>query len=96
MTIWEHMKPSWGPNPNAGLIWDLTAEIELEGNDDESLHDLAMVYHLLALKITRQDDRQPTEPSEGNSPIDWMKEGTCLASLPAVDCKGMYVGTVTA
>ena len=80
VTMWELIKPSSCPNPNAGLIFDLTAEIELAGNDDESLHDLAMIHQLLALKKTRQDDRQPTEPSEGNSPSDWMKEGTCLAS----------------
>ena len=55
VTMWELMKPSWCPNPIAGLIWDLTAEIELEGNDDKILHDLAMIHHLLALKIMRQD-----------------------------------------
>ena len=85
--MWDLMKPSWCPNPNESwcqnpehLIWDLTAEVELEENDDESLHDLAIIHHLLALKITRLDDKQPTELSEGNSPSDWMKEGACLAS----------------
>ena len=77
--MWELMKPAWCPNPNAGLTWDLTAEIELEENDNESLHDLAVIHHLLALKMTRQYDKQPTEPSEGNFPNDWMKEGACLA-----------------
>ena len=38
------MKPSWCPNPNAVLIWDVTAEIELEECDDESLHDLAAIH----------------------------------------------------
>ena len=52
VTMWELIKPSWCPNPNAGRIWDLTAETELEENNDESLHDLAMIHHLLALKIT--------------------------------------------
>ena len=79
------MKLSWCPKPNAGLIWDLTAEIELDENDDESIHNLAMIHHLLALKITRQDDKQPTEPSEGNTPNDWMKEGTYLASSCGVE-----------
>ena len=65
VTMWALMKPSRCPNPNAGLIWDLTAEAELEENDYESLHDLAMIHQLLAPKITRQDD----------------KEGTCLASI---------------
>ena len=80
VTMWELMKPSWCPNPNADLIWDLTAEAELVENHDESLYDRAMIHHLLALKITRQDDKQTTEPSEGDSPSDWMKEGACLAS----------------
>ena len=80
VTMWELMKRSWCPNPNAGLIWDLTAEIELEGNDDESLHGLFMIDPFSALKITRQDDKQPTEPSERISHSDWMKESTCLAS----------------
>ena len=57
VTIWELMKPSWCPKSNACLIWDLTAETELEENDDESLHDLAMIHHLLALKTAKQDDK---------------------------------------
>ena len=26
VTMWELMKPSWCPHPNAGLIWDMTSE----------------------------------------------------------------------
>ena len=26
VTMWELMKPSWCPHPNAGLIWDLMAD----------------------------------------------------------------------
>ena len=29
VTMWELMKPSWCPHPNAGLIWDMTADITL-------------------------------------------------------------------
>ena len=49
----ELMKPSWCPRPNAGLIWDVTADFVLELDDDESLHDLAVIHHLLALRIMR-------------------------------------------
>ena len=94
LTMWELMKPSWCPNPNAGLIWGVTAEIELEENDDKSLHDIAMIHHLLALKITRQDEQQPTEPSGGNSPSDWMKG--VPAWLPVVEWKNTFVGMVIA
>ena len=44
------------------LKWDLTAHVELEENDDENLHDLAVVHHLLALNIMKQENRPPTEP----------------------------------
>ena len=27
VVMWELMKPSWCPHPNAGLIWDMTADI---------------------------------------------------------------------
>ena len=63
-----------------GLRWDLIDDVELEEKDDESLHDSAVMHHLLALRIMKQDDRPLTEQSEGISPTDWMKEGTCLAS----------------
>ena len=53
VTTRELMKPSLCLNPNATLIWVLNAETELECNDVESLHDLAKIHHLLALKITR-------------------------------------------
>ena len=44
-----------------------------------------MIHLLFAVKITRQDDKQPMEPSEGNSPSDCMKEGTCLASSCGIE-----------
>ena len=73
------MKPSWCPHPNAGLIWDMTADVTLDLDDDASLHDLAMIHHLLALKITKQNSSSSTEPSEGNPSGDSLRQGTCLA-----------------
>ena len=29
VTMWELMKPYWCPHPNAGLIWDMTADVTL-------------------------------------------------------------------
>ena len=49
-------------------------------DDDGSLHDLAVIHHQLALTIVKQHGRPTTESSEGNSPGDWMKQGTCLTS----------------
>ena len=60
MTKWELMKPLWCPNPNAGLIWDLTTYVELEENEDESLLGLAVIHHLLALDMENQREKSPT------------------------------------
>ena len=54
VTMWELMKYSWCPHPNAGLIWDMTADITLDLDDDASLHDLAMIHQLLAIRVTKQ------------------------------------------
>ena len=80
VTMWEFMQPSWCPHPNAGLIWDMTAVIVLDLDDDASLQDLAMIHHLLALRVTKQNGRLSTEPSEGSSLSNWLRQGTCLAS----------------
>ena len=80
VTMWELMEPSWCPHPNAGLIWGMTADIVLDLDDDASLHDLAKIHHLLALKVMKQNGRPSTEPSEGSSSSNWLRQGTCLAS----------------
>ena len=85
VTMWELMKPSWCPHPNAGLIGDMTAGVTLDLDDDASLHDLAMIHHLLALKITKQKSNSSTEPSEGNPSGDWLSQGTCLAHSRGMD-----------
>ena len=64
VTMWELMKPSWCPHPYAGSIWDMTADITLDLDDDASLHDLAMVHHLLAMRMTKRKSNPSTEPSE--------------------------------
>ena len=70
VTMWELMKPSWCPHPNAGLIWDMTADITL---------DLAMIHHLLAMRMTKRKSNPSTELSEESPSSNWLKQGTCLA-----------------
>ena len=79
VTMWELMKPSWCPHPNAGLIWDMTADLALDLHDDASLHDLAMIHHLLAMRMTKQKSNPSTEPSEESPSSNWLRQGTCLA-----------------
>ena len=85
VTMWELMKPSWCPHPNVGLIWDMTADITLDSDDDASLHDLAMIHHLLAMKVTKQKNNPSTEPSGGSTSSDWLRQGTCLAHNSGMD-----------
>ena len=80
VTMWELMKPSCCPNPNAALIWDVTVDIVLELSDNGFLLDLEVIHHLLALKFLKRDERSPTEPSEKNSPSDWTEKRICLVS----------------
>ena len=84
-TMWELMKPSWCPHPNAGSIWDMTADITLDLDDDASLHDLAMIHHLLTRRVTKQQKNPSTEPSEGSPSSDWLRRGTCLALNSGMD-----------
>ena len=85
VTMWELMKPSWCPHPNAGLIYDMTADIMLDLDDDASLHDLAMIQHLLAMRVTNQRKSPSTEPCEGSASSDWLRKGTCLAHNSGMD-----------
>ena len=48
------------PSPKRHSIRDVTAEVVLELDYDGSLQDLAVIHHLLALKITKQDKMSPT------------------------------------
>ena len=61
-------------------MWDITADLALDLDDDANLHDLAMIHHQLALKVAKQNGRPTTELSEGSSPNSWLKQGACLAS----------------
>ena len=99
VTMWELMKPSWCPHPNAGLIWDMTADITLDYDDDASLHDLVMIHHLLAMRKTKQKSNPSTESSEVNPSSDWLRHGTSVAHSSGMDgnvCKsGLCIKTLS-
>ena len=69
------------------LKWDLTAHVELEENDDENLHDLAVVHHLLALNIMKQDNRPPTEPPSCGMEGHVCGTDHCLNTLNEQHCQ---------
>ena len=79
---------SWCPHPNAGLIWDMMADVALDFGDDASLHDLAVIHHLLALKVAKKNGRPATNLSEGSSSGNWLKQGACVASSCGMEGHG--------
>ena len=85
ITKLELMKPSWYPHPNAGFIWDMTADITLDLDDDAIFQDLAMIHHLVAMRVTKQKNNPSTEPSEGSPSSDWLRKGSCLALSGGMD-----------
>ena len=40
----------------------MAADITLDLDDDASLHDLAMIHHLLAMRVTKWKNNPTTEP----------------------------------
>ena len=85
VVMWELMKPSWCPHPNAGLIWDMTADVTLDLDDDASLNDLAMIHQLLAMRVTKRKINPSTEPSEGSPSGSWLRQGICLAQYSEME-----------
>ena len=63
----------------------MTADITLDLDDDASLHDLAMIHHLLAIRVTKQKTNPSTEPSEGSASSDWLRQSTCVAHNSGMD-----------
>ena len=47
MVVWELMKPSWCPSPNADLILRATQDVQRELNSDCNLFDLNIIYNLM-------------------------------------------------
>ena len=73
VTMWELMNPSWCAHPKAGLIWDMTADVALDFDDDSNLHDLAVIHHLMAMKVAKKNGKPATELSEGGCPNNLLK-----------------------
>ena len=47
MVVWELMKPSWCPSPNADSILRATQDLQRELNSDCKFRDLNIIYNLM-------------------------------------------------
>ena len=83
------------PKSKRGSDMGVTADIELEESDDGSLYDLAVIRHLLDLKVKKHGKKLPTGPSEGNLFKNWMGKGTCVWNRSLLVNYGRTILTVS-
>ena len=70
----------------------MTADVTLDLDDDASLHDLAMIHHLLAMRVTKRKNNPSTEPSEGNPSGNWLRQGICSAQYSGMEGHVCHLG----
>ena len=79
MVVWELMKPSLCPSPNADSILRATQDVQRELNSDCNLRDLNIIYYLMrtASKGTGEDKVELLDWELD----DWVNPGSCLAEV---------------
>ena len=79
MAVWELMRPSWCPSPNADSILRATQDIQRELNADCNLRDLNIIYNVMITASKSNGEDKVELPGWG--PEDWVKPGSCLAEV---------------
>ena len=80
MAVWELMRPSWCPSPNADSILRATQDVQREElNADCNLRDLNIIYNVM-ITASRSNGEDKVE-LPGWGPEDWVKPGSCLAEV---------------
>ena len=90
MVVWELMKPSWCPSPDADSKLRATQDVQRELNSDCNLRDLNIIYHLMTT-ASKSNGADKVELA-GWGPEDWVKTGICLAEVCGLDgqiCGGL-------
>ena len=79
MVVWELMRPSWCPSPNADSILRATQDVQRELNADCNLRDLNIIYNVMT--TASRSSREDKVELPGWGPEDWIKPGSCLAEV---------------
>ena len=60
MVVWELMRPSWYPSPNADSILRATQDLQRELNSGCNLRDPNIIYNVMttASKSNGEDEKQ--------------------------------------
>ena len=90
MVLWELMKPSWSPSPNADSISRPTQDVQRELNSDCNLRDLNIIYNVMTTASKSNGEDKVELPGWG--PEDWVKPGSGLAEVCGLEshvCGGL-------
>ena len=90
MAVWELMRPSWCPSPNADSILRVTQDVLRELIADCNLRDLNITYNVM-ITASRSNGEDKVE-LPGWGPEDWVKPGSCLAEVCGLEgrvCGGL-------
>ena len=90
MVVWELIKPSWCPSPNADSILRATQDVQRELNSDCNLRDLNIIYIVMTTASKSSGEDKVELPGWG--PEDWIKAGSCLAVVCGLEgrvCGGL-------
>ena len=79
MAVWELMRPSWCPSPNADSILRATQDVQRELNADCNLRDLNIIYNVMITASKNNGEDKVELPGWG--PEDWVKPGSCLTEV---------------
>ena len=79
MVVWELMRPSWCPSPNADSILLATQDVQRKLNADCNLRDLNIIYNVVTAASKSNGEDKVELPGWG--PEDWVKPGSCLAEV---------------
>ena len=90
MVVWELMKTSWCPTPNADSILRATQVVQRELNSDFNLRDLNIIYNVMTTASRSNGEDKVEWPGWGSE--DWVKPGSCLAEVCGLEghvCGGL-------
>ena len=79
MVVWELMKPSWFPSPNADSILRATQDVQRELNSDCNFRDMNIIYNLMTTASKSNGEDKVELP--GWEPEGCVKPGSCLAEV---------------
>ena len=79
MVVWELMRPSLCPSPNADSILFATQYVQKELNADCNLRDLYIKNKVMTTASKSNGEEKVELPGWG--PEEWVKPGSCLAEV---------------